>query len=347
MFTVSGRRVLLGGLLATALATAYWAAAARREPNRPPAGDRGLERSAGGAVQAQMRNVDYRVIPGAVLNIQRLRGELHSKISGRPPVFDDKESFFLKIHSAEIGMTEQSMAGLFNEHVFAYPGSPLEKIEVHIEPDGVTQKGILRKALKIPFSIVGTVALTPEGEIRVHPTKIRVAGISVRGLLETFGLELDRLMKLRQDRGVRIDGNDFLISADRMLPPPEIRGKVTGVRLERGRIVLTFDSPGEKPKPPLVPPDRSSPNYMYYEGGVLAFGKLTMRDTELEIVDADPHDPFDFFLDHYNEQLSAGYDENLPDHGLLVHMPDYGKLDKPGAGRDKPRIANLAPPSRS
>jgi len=203
--------------------------------------------------------------------------------------------------------------------------------------------------LKIPFSIVGTVALTPEGEIRVHPTKVHVAGISVRRLMEIFGLELDKLMKLRRDRGVRIVGNDFLISADRMLPPPEIRGKVTGVRLDHGRMVLVFGSPGERPKAPLTPPDRSPPNYMYYEGGVLAFGKLTMTGTELQIVDADPRDPFDFYLDHYNEQLVAAYDQNLPDGGLIVHMPDYNKLEKPGTDKPRSRIAdssvNTRPPS--
>ena len=58
----------------------------------------------------------------------------------------------------------------------------------------------------------------------------------------------------------------------------------------------------------------------------LTFGKLTMKGTELQIVDADSRDPFDFFLDHYNEQLVAGYSKNLPDKGLVVQMPDYDKL---------------------
>jgi hypothetical protein len=144
--------------------------------------------------------------------------------------------------------------------------------------------------------------------------------------MRIFGLELGRLVTLREDRGVRIAGNDFLISADRMLPAPRIQGRVTGMRLERGRMILTFTSPGEAAKAPLSPPDRSSHNYMYYRGGILAFGKLTMRDAELEIVDANPRDPFDFFLDHYNDQLVASYDENLPDGGLIVHMPDYSSL---------------------
>ncbi len=62
---------------------------------------------------------------------------------------------------------------------------------------------------------------------------------------------------------------------------------------------------------------------MFYHGGVLRFGKLTMHETDLMIVDEEPKDPFDFFLDQYNAQLVAGYSKNTPDHGLIVHMPDY------------------------
>ncbi len=56
------------------------------------------------------------------------------------------------------------------------------------------------------------------------------------------------------------------------------------------------------------------------------------------IVDADPSDPFDFFLDQYNLQLVAGYDRNTPDHGLIVHMPDYRRatgVGKKGGVRPK------------
>jgi len=45
---------------------------------------------------------------------------------------------------------------------------------------------------------------------------------------------------------------------------------------------------------------------MFFRGGVLRFGKLTMHDTDLMIVDAEPEDPFDSFLDQYNAQLVAG-----------------------------------------
>ena len=51
-----------------------------------------------------------------------------------------------------------------------------------------------------------------------------------------------------------------------------------------------------------------------------------MVNTDLLILDDDPSDPFDFFLDGYNDQLVAGYNRNTPDHGLIVHMPDKGEI---------------------
>jgi len=65
---------------------------------------------------------------------------------------------------------------------------------------------------------------------------------------------------------------------------------------------------------------------MYYRGGVLRFGKLTMSDADMELIDQSPADPFDFFQDRYNDQLVAGYSKNTRDHGLKVYMPDYYRI---------------------
>jgi hypothetical protein len=53
-----------------------------------------------------------------------------------------------------------------------------------------------------------------------------------------------------------------------------------------------------------------------------------MSDTDLELVDMDPKDPFDFSVDDWNAQLVAGYSKTLPNRGLKAFMPDYGDLRK-------------------
>jgi hypothetical protein len=60
----------------------------------------------------------------------------------------------------------------------------------------------------------------------------------------------------------------------------------------------------------------------------MKFGKLTMDDVDLQLVDKDPSNSFDFSLDHYAEQLEAGYSKSLPSLGLLVFMPDYSTVAK-------------------
>jgi hypothetical protein len=53
-----------------------------------------------------------------------------------------------------------------------------------------------------------------------------------------------------------------------------------------------------------------------------------MHDTDMQLIDADPSDPFEFFPDHYNDQLVAGYSKTTASGGLKVYMPDYGKISR-------------------
>jgi hypothetical protein len=78
---------------------------------------------------------------------------------------------------------------------------------------------------------------------------------------------------------------------------------------------------------------RQAGNYMAYRGSDLRFGKLTMNQSDLVLIDMDPHDPFDFYLDHYKEQLVAGYSKTTPDFGLRVYARDYNKLQNHGTRR--------------
>ena len=58
-----------------------------------------------------------------------------------------------------------------------------------------------------------------------------------------------------------------------------------------------------------------------------------MTDTDLELVDADPKDPFDFSVDNWNSQLVAGYSKTLANRGLRTYMPDYNDLERQTARR--------------
>ena len=75
-----------------------------------------------------------------------------------------------------------------------------------------------------------------------------------------------------------------------------------------------------------MPPDPSAPNYVYFGGGDVRFGKLTMSRADLQLIDLDRRDPFDFFPAHYDAQLVAGYSKNTTRQGLKTYMPDHDDL---------------------
>ena len=274
-------------------------------------------------VSVAFRNVHLRVADGVVLEVHHIEGAMLSTRAGRPPVFDDQRSFTLRIDSGEIAMSPESLSRLLNDYVFAYDGSPLTDIHVSIENGHLKQKGTLRKGVPIPFTIVADVAATPDGRIRVHPTDVKAAGIPSEGLMKMFGLELDDLIKSNRSHGLQIVDNDLLLDPSRLLPSPGLSGRLTAVTLERDRIVERFGS-GARGKL-AAGADRRARNYMYYRGGSLRFGKLTMSDTDMQLIDADPNDPFDFSPPQYVKQLVAGYSKNTPSGGLRVYMPDFNQ----------------------
>jgi hypothetical protein len=272
-------------------------------------------------VSVAFRNVNLHVAENVVMEVRHIEGALVSTQQGRPPVFDDPKSFTLRIDSGEVAMTPASLSHLLNNHVFAYEGSPLKNIEVTIEEGHLKQKGTLRKGLSIPFTIIADLSATPDGNIKVHPIDVKAAGIPSRGLMKMFGVELDDLIKSNRSHGLQIVDNDLLLEPSRLLPSPGVSGRLTAVTLERDRIVERFGS-GARGKL-SADADRRARNYMYYRGGSLRFGKLTMADTDMQLIDADPSDPFDFSLPQYVKQLVAGYSKNTPSGGLRVFMPDF------------------------
>jgi hypothetical protein len=280
--------------------------------------------AAGGAVRVEMKNVHMHVSDGVVLMIHSLRGALLRTAKSRPPVFDDRESFVIRIDAGEIAMSTASLTALMNDHVFAYRKAPIKGLEITTDEGRLEQEGVLDKAIDIPFKVKAVLMPTPDGRIRVHAKSIKAAGLPVKGLMGLLGIEMDDMVKIQAGRGIVVEDNDFILDPQQMLPAPRIRGNVTSVRIEGDQVVQVFGT-GTAPGRRLLPYAQYR-NYMYFRGGNLRFGKLTMADADLALIDQDAKDPFDFNLDRYNDQLVAGYSKNTRSHGLKTFMPDADDL---------------------
>ncbi|HEX6575783.1 MAG TPA: hypothetical protein VF042_12515 [Gemmatimonadaceae bacterium] len=292
---------------------------------RPPAPDSDQVARAAlvdSTTRVQMQNVDYYVDPKIRLRIRSLSGTMRARTGG-PILFDDKSAFVIDVASGEVGLTGADMSVLLNKYVFGFKGSPLSNLKVSISGNEIVQKGTLHKVASLPFEIKAVLSTTPDGRIRIHPLRTEILGLHVDKLMKGLGLSLEKIINLSKANGATVDGNDIFLNPTAILPPPEIEGKVTGVRIDGDQIVMSF---GGNPARALTVPDPSSHNYMYYRGGTLRFGKLMMLDADMFITDLDPADAFHFDLTRYRPQLVAGYSKTLKSGGLEVWMKDIDKL---------------------
>jgi hypothetical protein len=280
-----------------------------------------------------MKNVNLRVANDAVVGIRRLRGEVIPTTRGSSALLDSTGSFSIRITSGTVALESEDLSVILNKFVFGYTGSPLKHLKVRMSGNALVQSGVMHKGVDLKFEITSIPTLTDSGLIRLHPSKVRVLGVNGQALLHALGLHLDDLLDLSKSTAARVKGDDIYLDPEKILPPPAIVGRLTSVRVDGNALVQEF---AKLPDDTLFagyarPDSAAAPNYLFFRGGRLRFGRLEMRDTELQILDLDPSDPFDLFLAEYNKQLVAGYSRNRPNLSLQAFFPDYTDLGKPVA----------------
>jgi hypothetical protein len=275
--------------------------------------------------QLAMQNVDFHVDDVALLGVRHLRGRMRPLNGSHVVSFDDKAGSEIDIAWAEIGLTPKSLSIIMNRYVFGFKGSPLKDLVVRTEGDHIVQTGTMHKLIDIPFEMTAELSVTADGWIRIHPTRMDICDLDGQKLLKAVGRTLQDMLDLSGGKGVKVEGNDILMDPTASLPPPRIVGRLTSIRVEGGEVVQTFGSPNAPGAEPMPPPVNVA-NYMYFRGGTIKFGKLYMVEADLTTADADPSDPFDFYMDYYHSMLVAGYHVTLPNYGLVTYMPDFDDL---------------------
>jgi hypothetical protein len=273
------------------------------------------------SVEFAMKNVMYHYSESIAVHITHLEGALSPTKPGAIVFFDDKNSFTLVLASAEISISCDSLAQVLNQNVFSASDAPIKNLTIESNNNQLTIKGKLPQKANIAFETLGTLSADPDGKIRLHADHIKAAHLPVKGFLDLLGIDLASLIDTKKIQGIAIDKDDILLDPEKILPPPSIQGKVTAVRVQGNEIVQTFGSPQ-----PSNFAAKQPGNFMAFRHGDMRFGKLTMHDADLIMIDMDPADPFDFFLEHYQAQLVAGYTKSTSEYGLRTYTRDYNKL---------------------
>jgi hypothetical protein len=214
------------------------------------------------------------------------------------------------------------LSALMNEYLLPHAKAPIKDLTVSFESGMVMVKGELHKAIDIPFEGKGTIDVADPSDIRVHFTQLKAAGILHKGLLDALGIKLSKVAQPKKQSRFRIDGDDIILPIEALFPPPRISGTLTAVRIEGDSMVQVFGAPAATLKDPPV----ATNAFIYFHGGRMQFGKLTMDDVDLELLNETPAPQLDFSLDHYYEQMVNGYSKSLPSRGLASYIPGYAMI---------------------
>ena len=259
-------------------------------------------------------NIQLRKGPDFRVYIVWISGQmLRTKATGNPS-FDDPDSFILQIQKGVIHANIGDICKYFN--ATSAKDAPLKNVD--IQPDGQLIKihGTVKKVVSLPVEIVGSLAATPDGLVRLHVQHISVLKVPVKGLLGTLDVKLSDLVHSTNVPGVTVSGNDFIFDTEKLLPPPHIRGELTTVRVKVPDIEVIYGN---------APNDSTQlaqwHNFIRFRNGAVDFGKLTMHNADLTMIDAANEPWFDLDLVNYQNQLVNGDTRMTAQAGLEIYMP--------------------------
>jgi hypothetical protein len=278
--------------------------------------------------------------PDFRIYIQWLRGELAASSKKKIPSFDDTDSFYLNITNGVIRANLGDIGNYLNKQMGS---GGLTDIVFRGEGQEVKITGKLHKLISIPVQLSGTISPASNNRIHVHVAKIDVLKLPFKWLLKTVHVTLADVVGSGKISGVDIQGNDIFLDPEELLPPPHIRGTLTQVTIKSPDLEAVYGDATQD-----VERVEQWRNFLRMRDGTLNFGKLTMNNVDLIMIDISQDAWFDLDLANYQAQLVKGYTRMTPQAGLQIFMPDVSAL-KDVATKDISiewlKDRNVAPPA--
>ncbi len=257
--------------------------------------------------------------PSFRVYVRWLQGQMARTHRNVDPSFDDPDSFYLDIKTGVLRANIGDIANYLNAGGLG--NAPLQNIALSGNGAQIKLTGTLHKIVSVPVDVLGQIAALPDGRIQIHVTKINVLKIPFKALLGGLRVDISDLFNSKNIPGVQVAGNDIFLDTQALLPPPHIRGQLTAVRVVNPDIETVYGNAETE-----VARVEQWRNFLRLSGGTIDFGKLTMHQVDLVMVDISNAYWFDLDLANYQKQLVNGYTRMTPAAGLQIFMPDLSTI---------------------
>lgn len=246
-----------------------------------------------------------------------MRGQLIRVNPQQVPSFDDPKSFLIDVQKGVFQVPLNDISRVLNSRKNVK--GPLSDVSLSFKGNELQMHGIVHKLIPLPVELVGTVSGAGDSKLVLHVQHFSVLKMPIKGLLGSFNIKLDDLVQSNTP-GITIRENEMIMDAKYLLPPPQIVGRITNVRLMNSpqgpAIEAIFGDAGDDSLR-----EQRWHNFLQLTDGTLNFGKLTMHHMDLIMVDASKEPWFHLDLANYQAQLVGGITHMTPQAGLQIFMP--------------------------
>lgn len=305
----------------------------------PPPSVQPVAGSSGSATRLYAHNLELTQGTHFHAYVRWIRGLMLRTQRDREPSFDAPDSFVLEIQKGIIHVKLDDITAFLNS-----ADIPLKKISLKAENGQFHLHGTIHKIVPLSVELIGTLSPLPDGRLQFHLKKINVLKLPLKGFLGIFHIKLDDLAGSVKAPGVQIADNDIFFDTQQLLPPPHIHGKITRLIIADSELKLVYGDAKDDDEQLA-----QWHNFLRLVGGTVSFGKLTMRNTDLTMIDAVEEPWFKLDLTNYQTQLVYGTTRVTSKAGLEIYMPDIDSLSvkkaSPGVTLEWLKNRNTTPPS--
>ena len=149
-----------------------------------------------------MSNVDLHMTPASPCTCATCVAGSSRRRSRDVPYLDDTASYTVTVDSGVVAIDLASLNALMTQ-TLADDNSNVDKLKISVDDKGnLRQKGVIDKAVNIPFNVKAGIEATPDGKLRVFTKSVKGFGVPMKPLMKMFHIEMDDLLKVKPGHGV-------------------------------------------------------------------------------------------------------------------------------------------------
>ncbi len=248
--------------------------------------------------------------PDIKLNVQvpYFSADLYDKTPNDPLDFKDFKSFDVGLKRGLVTIGDKDLSYTATKAAADATKNVIRNIDINFAPGNVIDAKIkVKKFITLNLDVEGQAHANPVNNmVRFTPDKIKLNGVSIKGLLDFFHIQVGEVVKVHNSKGsLFTSGDSIYFNPTKFLKAPHIEGGITSIATDQGTITVGVggEDPNNKAKIKLA---ASSENYLALRGGNVNFSGFNLLHTDLKLIDGTPQDPFDIINDPSKKVITQG-----------------------------------------